>query len=285
MAPENDFALLVHACDRYEFLYPGFEYFFSRHWDFTIPCSYYFATEQKPATVKGFTNIMSGPGEWADRLRHLLTEKIKERYILFFQEDMWLTKDVNPNFFKQLFREVEANKWKLVKLHSSGVYKTIPTEIFIEGFNLAKLDNEESDYLMSHQVSIWDREFLAQQLKKGEHPWRNERRGTKRLRRMDPEIIQVDYFSENGSAEINENRNPIMRSGYNTISVNATLNHNIKPYIQELQSGSEEEKDYARQLLHHYENEITHDGKPKPRKLDIFQKLKENFRKTKPVLK
>ena len=29
--------------------------------------------------------------------------------------------------------------WKQVKLHSSEVYKTIQTNVFIEGFNIAKL--------------------------------------------------------------------------------------------------------------------------------------------------
>lgn len=42
-----DFALLVHSCDRYELLYKGFEYFFSKYWDFDVKCKYYFATEEK----------------------------------------------------------------------------------------------------------------------------------------------------------------------------------------------------------------------------------------------
>ena len=81
-------ALLVHSCYRYEFLYKGFEYFFSRHWDFSIPCNYYFATEEIDANIHGFKNIKSGKGEWSDRLIKLLRDNIKEGYILYFQEDM-----------------------------------------------------------------------------------------------------------------------------------------------------------------------------------------------------
>ena len=144
----KDFALLVHGCDRYEFLYQGFDYFFSRHWDFNIPCAYYFATEEKSASVQGFKNIKSGKGEWADRLSFLLTEKIEEKYVLFFQEDMWLSKNVNANFFEQLFDLTRVNNWQVVKLHSSAVYQTTQTSAFIEGFNVTKVDNSNSDFLM-----------------------------------------------------------------------------------------------------------------------------------------
>lgn len=273
----NNVALLVHSCDRYKFLYKGFESFFLRHWDFSIPCSYYFATEEKKVDIKGFYNIQSGKGEWTDRLAVLL-KNIPEDYVLYFQEDMWLNKDVNGTFFKQLFNTAISNAWNQVKLHSSEVYKTVQTNVFIEGFNIARLDNQASDYLMSHQVTLWNKQFLLQQLPKGEHPWRNERKGSKRLKAIDAEIFQADYFAENGKPEININNHPVKRSEYRTISVNGTLNGDVVPFISVLQQGSEDEKQYAAKLLFHYENGLTHDGKPKPRKEDIFKKIKNWIR-------
>ncbi len=271
---KNNVALLVHSCDRYELLYKGFEFFFSKHWDFDINCNYYFATEDKKVTVNGFQNIRSGKGEWSDRLIYLLKNCVEEPYILYFQEDMWLNKTINPLFFNELFNTTISNKWQQVKLHSSGVYSTNPTNIFIEGFNVAKIDNNKSDFLMSHQVTLWNKEFLLKQLYTKEHPWRNERKGTKRLKKLNPEIYHIDYFSENGSIEINKNNNPILRSVYNTISVNGVLNDNIKSYIEELKNGSEEFKVYASKLDHNYKNNLTHDGKSKPRKVDIFKRIK-----------
>src|SRR3954469_15709667 len=142
---KNKVALLVHSCDRYEFLFKGFEYFFSRQWDFSIPCHYYFATEEKKVNISGFENIQSGKGQWSDRLQALLA-KIPEDYVLHFQEDMWLDKDVSKKFFVQLFDRVEKLDLQQVKLHSSEVYKTQATSLYIEGFNIAKLDNNTSDY-------------------------------------------------------------------------------------------------------------------------------------------
>jgi len=274
LPPNNDVALLVHSCDRYEFLYPGFDFFFRKNWDFGINCNCYFATEKKDISFPGFENIKSGDGEWADRLAFLLKEKIREKYIIYFQEDMWLNKKVNASFFNQLFDLSKQQKWKQVKLHSSEVYKTISTDIFIEGFNIARIDNSSSDYLMSHQVTLWDKDFLLAQLNRNEHPWRNERRGTKRLKKLNPEILHADYFAENGKPEINKNNYPVLRSEYRTISVNAMLNSDIELYIKELMNAGGGHQQYAAELEHHYQNNITHDGKEKPRKEDVFKKIK-----------
>lgn len=274
--PKNNVALLVHACDRYEFLYKGFDYTFSKNWNFEIPCSYYFATEVKDVTIKGFTNIKSGKGEWADRLATLL-KSIDEEYVLYFQEDMWLSKPVNPKFFSELFQVASTNNWQQVKLHSSDVYNTRETENFIEGFNISEVDNKASNFLMSHQITLWKKDFLLAQLYKKEHPWRNERKGTKRLKKLNPLIHHIDYFAENGANEINSNQDPIKRSEYYAVSFNSTLNFNAVQFINEFKSGSKEEQSYAAELQNHYDNDLTHDGKPKPKKVDLFKKFKTRF--------
>ena len=271
---KKDVALLVHSCDRYELLYKGFEFFFSKYWDSEIDCNLYFATEEKRVSLNGFENIQSGKGAWADRLAFLLKEKITEKYILYIQEDMWLNKKINASFFNQLFELAEKNNWQQVKLHSSEIYKTVETSSFIKGFNIAKLDNDKSDFLMSHQITLWNKDFLLKQLHKKEHPWRNERKATKRLRKINPEIYHIDYFAENGQNEINKNSNPILRSEYQTISANGVLNSNVEPYIKELKNEGELFKKYASKLEYNYNNNLTHDGNPEPKKVDIFKRSK-----------
>ncbi len=277
---QNNVALLVHACDRYEFLYKGFDYFFSKNWDFEIPCNYYFATEVNDAKVNGFQNIKSGKGAWADRLATLLNS-MEEDYVLYFQEDMWMSKPVNADFFKHLFEFATQNNCQQVKLHSSGVYDTIPSDHFVEGFNVATIDNKTSNFLMSHQVTLWKKDFLLAQLYKKEHPWRNERRGTKRLKKLNPLIHHIDYFSENGSEAINQNKKPVKQSEYFAVSFNSTLNHNAIRFIDLLNSGKKGDKDYAAELQNHYDNSLTHDGKAKPKKTDLFKRFKTWFLKKK----
>lgn len=270
---KKNIALIVHACDRYELLFKAFDYFFAKNWDFEIPVNYYFATEEKSVDFKNFKNIKSGKGEWSNRLSNLL-DQIEEEYVIYFQEDMWLNKPVDKEVFTELFKLVLANKWNLVKLNSSDVFKTTSTDIFIKGFNVAKLNNQESNFLMSHQVSLWNKAFLKQQLKPNEHPWRNERKGTKRLRKLDPEIFHIDYFAENGSLPINKNTAELVRSEYQSISFNATLNHNAAPFLEALKS-EPSLATYTEKLIYNYTNQITHDGKPKPLKKDLFKRLKD----------
>ena len=271
-------ALLVHTCDRYRFLYPGFSYFFNQNWDFDAHCQYYFATEEVNTTLPHFKNIHSGKGEWSDRLRFLLQEVIAEEYVLYFQEDMWLQKPVSSSFINELIVLARQFNWKQVKLGSADIYKTHPTPYYIDGFNVSVLNNDLSDYLMSHQVTLWNKDFLIQQLHKGEHPWRNERRGTKRLKKLDPEIFHIDYFAENGQAAINANLPGAVRSEYHTVSANSMLQANVLPFVETLQQAGNEEQAYAAQLLNHYEKQLTHDGLPKPHKQDIFKKIKNLFK-------
>lgn len=276
-SPHTNTALLVHSCDRYELLYKGFAFFFSKYWEAGVHCNYYFATEEKTVTVPGFTNIRSGKGEWSDRLAVLL-KQIPEQYVLYFQEDMWLNKKTNAAFFNEVIERAVQNDWKQVKLHSSEVYKTQPTGLNIEGFTVARLDNAASDFLMSHQVTLWNKDFLLAQLPKNEHPWRNERKATARLKKRNPEIFQVDYFAENGKPAINQNPDPHTRSEYQTISMNSTLNNNVEPFIDELLHGDANDRTYAMQLQHNYTHKLTHDGRERPRKEDVFKKVKNWFK-------
>ncbi len=270
---KKNIALIVHACDRYELLFKGFEYFFSKNWNFEIPLKYYFATEEKSVNMVHFTNIKSGKGEWSDRLSNLL-DQIDEEYVIYFQEDMWLNKPVDKDFFKELIEMTLTHRWPLVKLNSSEVFKTNATDLYIKGFNVSLLNNQESGFLMSHQVSLWNKKFLKQQLKPGEHPWRNERKGTKRLRKLDPEIRHVDYFAENGNAAINKNATEIIRSEYQSISFNATLHQNTIPFLEKLKTDPDVAA-YTAQLIHNYTHQLTHDGKPKPLKKDVFKQIKD----------
>lgn len=275
--PQKSIAVIVHACDRYKFLFDGFVHFFNANWDRNIPCNYYFATEEIDVNIPGFTTIKSGKGEWSDRLSKLLRDEIEEDYVLYFQEDMWLSKKINPDFFIELFDHAIRHDWRMVKLHSSEIYATKSLGIYIQGFEVTELNNDASRFLMSHQVTLWNKEFLLEQLHPGEHPWRNERRATKRMKKSNPAIHQIDYFAENGKTATNRNKEMIGRSEYRTVSLNAMLNRNVLPYIALLRQGDAEQIKYAGDLQRHLDQELTHDGKEKPRKDGIFKKIKLLF--------
>lgn len=276
--PETTVAIVIHACDRYELLYKGFSFFFDRHWPKdTRIFGYYFLTEEKTYDHPPFTNIKTGKGEWSDRLKRGL-EQIQESYILYLQEDMWLTADVPADTLNKIIDFALDKKPLLFKLNSSEVFKTKPTDTVFNGLRVSVLDNKQSEYLMSHQASIWNKNFLMQQLAPGEHPWRNERKGTKRLRKLNPEIYHIDLLSENKKPAINDNVPGAALGGYMTVSVNASLNEFTPPFIRQLkESGEPEFANYAAKLEYNYTHQLTHDGKEKPRKEGIIKKLLKKF--------
>lgn len=269
MMNDKNIAILIFACDRYELLFKGFNYFFDKNWDNSISLKKYFVTEEKDFYTQGYINIKSGIGEWSNRLKKVLNQ-IVEDYVIFLQEDMWFNREVPQGVLPQILDYIQNNELQLVKLHSSEVYKTKGLDISFSGFMLSEVIKEESDFLMSHQVSVWKKDFLYAQLKDNEHPWRNERKGTKRLKKSKHRIFQIDLLSENGKNPINHNANGIEPGQYQTISVNACIHSKAKTFISELQQDYPE---YAEKLNYNLENKLTHDGKNKPREEDFFKKM------------
>ncbi|WP_448702290.1 hypothetical protein ACFGVR_08105 [Mucilaginibacter sp. AW1-3] len=271
----TEIALIVHACDRYSLLYQGFEYFFKRNWPFyEVNIKYYFFTEEAGYQSDLFTNIKTGKGEWSDRLLNGLNQ-IPEEYIIYFQEDMWLSRPVSAETVNKIIAFALEKDINLFKLSSNSIYNTTSTGNYIDGLSVSVLNNKASKYLMSHQVSIWKKSFLADQLTYKEHPWRNEREGTKRLRILNPKIYHIDLLSENGQHAINNNGKYLKPGRYYTVSQNAQLNNTALPFIEGMkQAADEHTRQYALKLQHNYDHAITHDGQSKPRKQDIFKKIK-----------
>jgi hypothetical protein len=273
----QNIALIVHTCDRYKLLYPGFAYFFKKNWPYAdVEISYYFLTEVEEYQSSLFKNIKTGKGEWSDRLLNGL-KQIPEEYVIYMQEDMWLNKPVSGDTVNKIIEYSLAKHSDLFKLSSNQVNYTKPTGELINGLSIGVLDNEVSEYLMSHQVSIWKKSFLMEQLKYKEHPWRNERKGTKRLKKLNPEIYHIDLFSENEELPTNSNTDSKEIGSYYTVSKNAALREYANPFISEMKlDGDPNIREYAQKLDHHLKNGLTHDGQSAPRKEDFFKKIK-NF--------
>jgi hypothetical protein len=276
----DQIALIVHTCDRYRLLYIGFEYFFKKYFPYQeIPISYYFLTEEEDFHSPIFTNIKTGKGEWSTRLLNGL-EAIPEQYIIYFQEDMWLSQPVEAGTINQIINFVLANQTDMFKLSSNSVYKTNTMGKYFNGLAITLLDNNRSQYLMSHQVTVWDKNFFKAQLRFKEHPWRNERKGTERLKVLSPEIYHIDLFAENDQVPINNNKEGAVSGRYYTVSQNAQLNAYALRFIEQMKQDADLNiQQYAAKLAYNMDNEYTHDGLSKPRKEDIFKKIKNFFKK------
>ena len=186
----DDISVIVHTCDKYNFCWDGWYYYFNKYWNYNLPWKIYFLNETKDINYKNTNQIKSGPGEWSDRLKVGLG-KIHSKYIFYLQEDVWLQKKVDFDLFLKLYEIVvkyNINALRIVNKTDPNYYKLNNTSIF--NGEISKFKNN-SKYLVSHQPSIINKDFLIKTLIPNESPWDNEINGTNRL--QNEQIIKYKW--------------------------------------------------------------------------------------------
>jgi hypothetical protein len=165
----SQLSLLVHTFNGYRHLWQGC----IQSWEETgVNIPKYFGTdiEVNKDVFKTFTPLFSGEGEWSDRLVNLL-HQVPSEYVLYAQEDHWPT--CPPPDLNEMMRIVKENDLWRLSLSLKNHYYTLDGIYF----------KRESKYLISHQPSIWRKDFLLSCLNSNESPWMNEYEGTKRLQK------------------------------------------------------------------------------------------------------
>lgn len=166
-------SLLVHTFNRYEKYWDGFLKGYTKNFSQVLPS--YFGSDTNCHSSHNFGNfkvIYSGEGEWSDRLRSLL-QQIPTDYVFYIQEDMWPS--LPPPNLSELMDFVIKND--ILRLQISPVVQFYS----LHGSKIPLFFHYKSKYLVSHQPSIWKKDFLFRCLKPNEDPWKNEYEGTKRL--------------------------------------------------------------------------------------------------------
>ncbi len=96
----------------------------------------------------------------------------------------------------EAFYNIKHFDWNCLKIHGRFWfnYSLSKTNILANGIRILK-QNSESEYLLSHNASIWNREFLLSVMEPNENPWKNEQLGTERIRNKseNPRIYHCDY--------------------------------------------------------------------------------------------
>jgi hypothetical protein len=78
------------------------------------------------------------------------------------------------------------------------------TNQFINGRRILK-SKSTSEWLLSHNASIWNREFFLSQMEPEENPWKNEINGTVRIcnKYTDPKIYHLNerWYYQPGASQ------------------------------------------------------------------------------------
>lgn len=257
---KKKFALVAHACDNYAFLFKGFTYLFEKYWPVNENVEAYFLTEKADFNHSLFKNIKTGEGEWSDRLHRALQE-IEEEYIIYLQEDFWFQSALNRELWQNILDYFLQAKPDILKLHGCHDYHIKGTGEFIGPLEIGQLSLSESNFLMSHQISIWNKGFFLKQLPSGEHPWRNERNGSQRIKKLSSaKIIHLDLFQNNDHPQHNNN-NDFRPCIYNTVSDRSMMNDFTPRYFSDFRnSDSGDIVEYGKVVEEHYKLGLTHKG-------------------------
>jgi hypothetical protein len=183
MAELDDFkssvAILVSSCDAFFDAWRPFHAFFDKFWP-DCPLEIFLLTNELEVRSLSLASIAVGPdGGWSTNLLRAL-EQISHSYLLYFQEDYFLTAPVKSG---QLARDfAEAMEDGADSLCFRARSESDPGfKLLNDRFGVVPLS---SDGRTRCQVTLWKRSALQTILRPGETAWNFEARGSARTQQM-----------------------------------------------------------------------------------------------------
>lgn len=169
----KDAPIILHTMDSYCDYWDLWFYFFKKH------CPNYvenviFCTETKyPSFCKKLKTFKTGKGEWGERLLKIL-DSIDAKYVFYMQEDFWPISKFP--FTQDLFNFAQSEQVDCFRISEPcQFYSIIPISPNIYQYT------QNSLYTLSHQFSMWDKNFFYDAILPHENPWTNEIEGSKRI--------------------------------------------------------------------------------------------------------
>jgi len=159
--------ILVHSFDGYRRYWPGWYHFFQKHHSDPV-WPIYFATEEKSVAPwipdhPQHHHLLTGKGSWGYRLMEAL-KKMPEEYVLYMQEDMWLTGTLRPDYLQEALTRMKSLNLNQMKLQSNCQHVVgMPTDY-----------NNSLWYVVSHQPGLWKKSFLMSSLDPTSSPFQHE---------------------------------------------------------------------------------------------------------------
>ena len=190
----NKIPVVLHTMDSYSEFWNPWYYFLKKNVTNHGPI-YFLSEEKEPDFIDDITHIKTGKGEWGYRLLNGLN-MIDGSLIFYMQEDFWVTKNIEfTDNWLSMFK-----KDKMDCLRISKISKWYDLDNKLDGLYKFK---QNSNYTLSHQFSLWNKDFLMSYVLPDENPWSNELKGSKRINKNEHNI----YLYEN------EFYTPVVRKG------------------------------------------------------------------------
>ena len=181
----NDFAVVVSSCDKYQDLWTPFFTLFFRYWP-DCPYPIYLISNDLEYPDSRVNAIKIGEDrDWSSSMLAAMA-LIPHSYVVLLLEDYLLQQPVETS------RIVELAQY--MKDKEAGCMRLFPCpgpDVLCEDNPEVGEINKGSDYRLSLQAAIWDKQVLVGLVRKGESPWHLEINGSRRTDELDDPFLSV----------------------------------------------------------------------------------------------
>ena len=178
-------AVIINSFDGFSDCWPGLIHGLTKYWP-DCPYPIHLVSNFKDCDADDVSTLKVGDlASWSERLLAALS-RVHTPYILFLQEDYWLTSPVDTERVEEYVRLMQRDDLSYIRLLAvPPPGRDSPSD---PRLGIIARDGE---YRTSSQIALWRREVLSELLVPGESVWQFELEGTPRSRRYGDTFLSV----------------------------------------------------------------------------------------------
>ena len=178
-------AVIINSFDGFSDCWPGLIHGLNKYWP-DCPYPIHLVSNFKDCEGGDVSTLKVGDlVSWSERLLAALS-RVHTPYILFLQEDYWLTSPVDTERVQDYVRLMERDNLSYIRLLAIPP----PSRGSASDPRLGIIARDGA-YRTSSQIALWRREVLSELLVPGESVWQFELEGTPRSRRYGDTFLSV----------------------------------------------------------------------------------------------
>lgn len=191
--------ILIASCDAYRDTWEPFFYFFEKFWS-DCPYNIVLMNNKYQIDKKGVKNLNIQQKNWGNEMMQALN-LISTQYVLYIQDDYFLTSFVNTKYFNQFLNFAEEIKlWYLRLFPYPGERQEEDSSYEISWEKIKKI-KKGTPFISSLQLAIRDKDVLLSLLREWEWIWNFEMNSHLRTLKIEKDFYSLakkDYLTPLG---------------------------------------------------------------------------------------
>ncbi|HEX3151781.1 MAG TPA: hypothetical protein VHR66_27160 [Gemmataceae bacterium] len=181
----SDVTILISSFDRYSDCWQPVCHGFQKYWR-DCPWPVLLMTNEKDFDHPAARVLkVRGGADWSARMIDAL-DRIESPYVMYFQEDYWLTEPVDTPRILEYFRLMQEHGLNYLRFLAYPA----PAHDFEPDPRLGRI-GVDGAYRTSVQITLWRREVFRDLVRDGETVWQFEIRGTERSRKYGDTFVAI----------------------------------------------------------------------------------------------